>query len=141
VAQVAGVSSDYVMRLEQRRSSQPSTQLLAALARALRLTKDERDHLFLLAGNRPPAGSRAGGHVEPGLLHLLGTLVDTPAQVVDELGTLLARNRMAETLFGEVCTVSGDGRNVVRRWFTDAAVRASHPPEERERLRECCKTW
>ncbi|MEU7814887.1 helix-turn-helix domain-containing protein [Pseudonocardia sp. NPDC049154] len=134
VAQLAGVSGDYVMRLEQRRSAQPSTQLLAALARALRLTKDERDHLFLLAGHRPPAGPRGGGHVEPGVLHLLDTLVDTPAQVVDEIGTLLAQNRMAETLFGEVCTVSGDRRNVVLRWFTDPAVRAPHPPEERERL-------
>jgi transcriptional regulator with XRE-family HTH domain len=133
VAQLAGVSSDYVMRLEQRRSAQPSTQLLAALARALRLSGDERDHLFVLAGHRPPAGPR-GGHVEPGLLHLLDSLVDTPAQVVDELGTLLAQNRMAETLFGEVCTVTGDRRNVVWRWFTEPAVRAPHPPEECQRL-------
>ncbi|MFC5946888.1 helix-turn-helix transcriptional regulator [Pseudonocardia lutea] len=133
VAQLAGVSSDYVMRLEQRRSAQPSTQLLAALARALRLSGDERDHLFVLAGHRPPAGPR-GGHVEPGLLHLLDSLVDTPAQLVDELGTLLAQNRMAETLFGEVCTVTGDRRNVVWRWFTEPAVRAPHPPEECQRL-------
>src|SRR5690242_18779833 len=49
VAMLAGMSSDYVVRLEQGRSSQPSTQLLGALARALRLSDDERDHLFHLA--------------------------------------------------------------------------------------------
>ena len=50
VAMLAGMSVDYVVRLEQGRSSQPSTQLLVALARALRLSDDERDHLFRLAG-------------------------------------------------------------------------------------------
>src|SRR3954452_23651207 len=62
VAQLAGMSTDYYMRLEQGRSPQPSTQLLASLTRALGLTEDERDHLFLLAGHRPPAGRRAGSH-------------------------------------------------------------------------------
>jgi transcriptional regulator with XRE-family HTH domain len=56
LGKLAGVSTDYCMRLEQRRSSQPSTQVLAALARALRLTEDERDHLYVLAGYQPPAG-------------------------------------------------------------------------------------
>ncbi|MHA4951157.1 helix-turn-helix domain-containing protein [Micromonospora sp. SD19] len=54
VAMLAGMSVDYVVRLEQGRSSQPSTQLLAALARALRLSDDERSHLFHLAGHQPP---------------------------------------------------------------------------------------
>src|SRR5882757_1518736 len=54
VAMLAGMSVDYVVRLEQGRSSQPSTQLLGALARALRLSDDERDHLFHLAGHQPP---------------------------------------------------------------------------------------
>src|SRR5690349_13427458 len=65
VSQLAGMSADYYMRLEQARSPQPSTQLLAALARALRLTADERDHLYVLAGHRPPAGPFAGAHVRP----------------------------------------------------------------------------
>ena len=54
VAMLAGMSVDYVVRLEQGRSSQPSTQLLGALARALRLSEDERTHLFHLAGHQPP---------------------------------------------------------------------------------------
>ena len=59
VAMLAGMSVDYVVRLEQGRSSRPSTQLLGALARALRLSEDERDHLFHLAGH-PPAARRRG---------------------------------------------------------------------------------
>src|SRR3954464_6128843 len=58
VAMLAGMSVDYVVRLEQDRSSQPSTQLLGALARALRLSDDERAHLFHLAGHPPPPSPR-----------------------------------------------------------------------------------
>lgn len=65
VAALAGMSADYYMRLEQARSSQPSAQMLAALTRALRLTADERDHLYLLAGHRPPEAARAGSTCGP----------------------------------------------------------------------------
>src|SRR5215475_11291382 len=81
VAQLAGMSADYLMRLEQARSPQPSPQLLGALARALRLDDDERDHLYVLAGHRPPAGRLAGTHVRPGLLFLLDQLGTVPAEV------------------------------------------------------------
>ena len=132
LAQLAGVSADYCMRLEQRRSSQPSTQVLAALARALRLTEDERDHLYILAGYQPPAGPMAGQHVRPGLMHLLDELTGTPAQILTDLGDLLAQNLLAELVFGAVCTIRGSRRNVVWRWFTEPAVRAAHPENERE---------
>ncbi|WP_438828617.1 helix-turn-helix transcriptional regulator [Streptomyces klenkii] len=132
VAQLAGMSADYYIRLEQARGPQPSPQMLAALARALRLDTDERDHLYLLAGHRPPAGRTAGDHVAPGLLHLLDQLPATPAQVLNDLGDVLAQNAMARALLGGVCTVSEHGRNVVWRWFTDPAVRAAYPPEEHE---------
>ena len=132
LANLAGVSADYCMRLEQRRSSQPSTQVLAALARALRLTEDERDHLYILAGYQPPAGPMAGQHVRPGLMHLLDELTGTPAQILTDLGDLLAQNLLAELVFGAVCTIRGSRRNVVRRWFTDPAVRAAHPENEHE---------
>ncbi|GAA3144857.1 helix-turn-helix transcriptional regulator [Nonomuraea roseoviolacea] len=130
VSQLAGMSADYLMRLEQARSPQPSTQLLAALARALRLTRDERDHLYLLAGHRPPAGPRAGGHVKPGLLYMLDRLVETPAQLVSDLGDVLAQNAMSEALFGCHCTVEEPDRNIPWRWFTDPFVRESYPEEE-----------
>jgi transcriptional regulator with XRE-family HTH domain len=130
VSQLAGMSADYLMRLEQARSPQPSTQLLAALARALRLTRDERDHLYLLAGHRPPAGPRAGEYVRPGLLYLMDRLVETPAQLVSDLGDVLAQNAMAEALFGCHCTIEEPDRNIPWRWFTDAFVRESYPEEE-----------
>ncbi|MER6926734.1 helix-turn-helix transcriptional regulator, partial [Streptomyces spiralis] len=133
VAQLAGMSADYLMRLEQARSPQPSTQMLGALARALRLTEDERDHLFVLAGHRPPEGRRAGSHVRPGLLYLLDQLARTPAQILGDLGDLLAQNAMAEALFGCVCTVEEPDRNVVWRWFTDPFVREAYPEDEHER--------
>ncbi|MFI1918190.1 helix-turn-helix transcriptional regulator [Nocardia sp. NPDC020380] len=134
LAQLAGVSADYVMRLEQARSSQPSTQLLGALARALRLTEDERDHLYLLAGHRPPEGPRAGNYVRPALLCLLDRLGDTPAQLITDLGDLLAQNALAEALFGCVCTLEEQDRNITWRWFTNPQVREAYPTEDHDHL-------
>jgi transcriptional regulator with XRE-family HTH domain len=54
VAQLTGMSVDYYGRLEQARSTQPSPQMLRALARTLRLTDDEADHLYRLAGHAVP---------------------------------------------------------------------------------------
>lgn len=132
VALLAGMSTDYYMRLEQARGPQPSTQILAALARAIRLTEDERDHLYLLAGHRPPAGRQAGNHVRPGLLFLLDRLRDTPAQILNDLGDVLAQNELAEALFGCVCSVREADRNIVLRWFTDPVLRAAYPVEEHD---------
>lgn len=87
VSMLAGMSTDYYTRREQARGPQPSVQVLAALARALRFTEDERDHLYHLVGQ--PAPTRAGGgdkHVGPGLLHLLTKLDDTPACAISDLG-------------------------------------------------------
>jgi transcriptional regulator with XRE-family HTH domain len=130
VAVLAGMSADYYMRLEQARSPQPSVQLLAALARALRLTTDERDHLYLLAGHRPPEGARAGEHLRPGLLYVLDRLDGVPVQVLSDLGDLLTQNDLAQALFGCVCTVAGEDRNVVLRWFTEPAVRDHFAADE-----------
>ena len=131
VSQLAGMSADYYMRLEQARSPQPSTQILASLANALRLTEDERDHLYLLAGHRPPAGRVAGDHVRPGLLYLLDQLKETPAHITNDIGDLLAHNTMAEALLGCVCSVRAPDRNFVWRWFTDPTIRKIYSPDER----------
>ncbi|MGN9790523.1 helix-turn-helix domain-containing protein [Streptomyces sp. OZ13] len=132
VAMLAGMSVDYVVRLEQGRSSQPSTQLLGALARALRLSDDERDYLFHLAGHRPPPADGVARLARAGLVRMLGLLGDTPALVLSDLGEVLAQNRAAVLLTGDHTGLSGDRRYLVHRWFTDAATRAVHPPEEHE---------
>ncbi|WP_345678864.1 helix-turn-helix transcriptional regulator [Yinghuangia aomiensis] len=132
VAILAGMSADYYMRLEQARGSQPSMQVLAALTAALRLTEDERDHLYLLAGHRPPEGARAGEYLRPGLRYLLDRLDDVPVQVVSDLGDLLAQNDLALALFGCVCTVAEEDRNIVLSWFTDADVRGHFAAEEHD---------
>ncbi|MDT0308961.1 helix-turn-helix transcriptional regulator [Streptomyces sp. DSM 44917] len=132
VALLAGVSVDYVVRLEQGRSSQPSPQVLGALARALRLSEDERDHLFHLAGHRPPPAEGPARAARAGLVRLLGLVGDTPALVLSDLGEVLAQNRAAVLLMGDCTRFTGDRRYLVFRWFTEPAVSAAHPPEERE---------
>jgi transcriptional regulator with XRE-family HTH domain len=130
VAMLAGMSVDYVVRLEQGRSAQPSTQLLTALARALRLSDDERDHLFHLAGQPPPPSAGAARLARAGLLRMLNLLGDTPATVLSDLGEALAQNRMATLLHGDYSRFKGDDRYLVYRWFTQPAARQVHPPEE-----------
>lgn len=132
VAMLAGMSVDYVVRLEQGRSSQPSTQLLAALARALRLSEDERAHLFHLAGHQPPPADGVARLARAGLLRILDLLGDTPAMVMSDLGEMLAQNRMSVLLTGDHSVFTGDRRYLVYRWFTDPAARPAHPPEEQE---------
>jgi transcriptional regulator with XRE-family HTH domain len=127
VAQLAGMSTDYYGRLEQARGPQPSKQVLASLARALRLTRDERDHMFYLAGHTPPAGHAGGGHVRPGLLHLLDRLTDTPAEVITDLGQILAQNPMAVALLGDQTGYRGLARSFIYRWFTDDTARSIYP--------------
>ncbi|MCE0767356.1 helix-turn-helix transcriptional regulator [Pseudonocardia kujensis] len=133
VAMLAGMSVDYVVRLEQGRSSQPSTQLLGALARALRLSDDERDHLFHLAGHRPPLADGVVRLARAGLVRLLDLLGDTPALVISDVGEVLAQNRASVLLTGDQTAFAGDRRYPVYRWFTEPEARAVAPPEERER--------
>jgi transcriptional regulator with XRE-family HTH domain len=132
VAMLAGMSVDYVVRLEQGRSSQPSTQLLGALARALRLSDDERAHLFHLAGHQPPPADGTARLARAGLLRVLDLLGDTPAMVLSDLGEVLAQNRTAMLMTGDHTGFSGDRRYAIYRWFTEPAARALNPPEEQE---------
>ncbi|MGP3948629.1 helix-turn-helix transcriptional regulator [Streptomyces sp. 7N604] len=134
VAHLAGMSTDYYTRLEQGRGPRPSRQMLSALARGLRLTEDERDRLFLLAGEEPPRDRRAGGHIRPGLLLVLDRLDDTPAQVVGDCGDVLAQNAMAKALTGDVSSRPAARRNIVRRWFTEPGARELFPPEDHDEL-------
>lgn len=132
VAMLAGMSVDYVVRLEQGRSSQPSAQLLVALARALRLSDDERDHLFHLAGHRPPAADGTARMARAGLVRMLDLLGDTPAAVMSDLGEILAQNRASLLLMSDHTGFRGDRHYMIYRWFTEPEVRAVCPPEDRD---------
>ena len=127
VATLAGASVEYYTELEQGRGSRPSTQMLAALARALRLTLDERDHLFRLAGENVPARVGRGEHVSPALLRVLDRLEDTPALVLSDLGDTLVQNRVAVALLGDHSRHTGLARSGYYRWFADPDERRRYP--------------
>ena len=133
VAQLAAMSVDYYRRLEQRRGPRPSRQVLAALARALRLDDDERDHMYLLAGEMPPVEAMAG-EVSPGLLRLLDRLQETPALVVDATGDALAWNPMHAALMGDLSRYSEEERNIFWLYFTAPDVQERFPEGDRPAL-------
>ena len=110
VAGLASISTDYYTRLEQQRGSHPSVEVLASLARALRFTDDERDHLFHLVGQAPPSRYAATAHLSPGLLHLLDRLTDCPAMVTDDLGVVLHQNAMSIAVTGDTSARRGRER-------------------------------
>ncbi|GAA1785729.1 MULTISPECIES: helix-turn-helix transcriptional regulator [Streptomonospora] len=130
VARLAGASVDYYTELERGSGAQPSEQMVAAFARALRLTWDERDHLYHLAGRPvPPAGGPAS-HVHPGMLDLLDRLAGTPAQVITDLHVTLVQNPLAVALLGAAPEPSEPQASFVYRWFADPAARSLYPDED-----------
>jgi transcriptional regulator with XRE-family HTH domain len=129
VAQLAGMSTDYYTRLEQRRSTQPSAQILGSLARALRLTPDERDYLFRIAGLDAPDRHSSGDYIAPGLLRVLDRLTDTPALILSNLGEALVQNEPAKALFGDLSHFTGLERSEIYRWFMHPDTERRHYPE------------
>lgn len=113
VAQLAGVSVDYVVRLEQGRGPHPSSSVLGALARALRLSTPETRHLFDLAGIETPGPGQVVDVVRPSVLRLLDRLHDLPAMLVDARSTLLAWNPLLDALFGDLSTIPREQRNLL----------------------------
>ncbi|MBO3731873.1 MmyB family transcriptional regulator [Glycomyces niveus] len=134
VAFLANASIDYYIELERGRGVQPSAQMLLALARALRLTGDERDHLFHLAGHPAPPREPPRA-TDPSLLTLLERLDGTPARIMTDLHQPLAQNRLAAELLGELDPVGEPGytASIVYRWFTDPSARTVYPAEDHER--------
>jgi transcriptional regulator with XRE-family HTH domain len=133
VALLAGISVDYLVRLEQGRGPVPSEQVLAALARALRLSDDERDHIFHLAGASAPRPGTINSVVKPGTQRLLDRINDLPALVLDAKGDILAWNALAAALLGDFSAWPLGQRNVIWQRFLGVSHRVSTPPEEDER--------
>jgi transcriptional regulator with XRE-family HTH domain len=132
VATLASMSTDYYARLEQQRAPQPSEQMVASIARALRLTLDERDHLFRLSGHTAPTRTIRSDHISPGLMRVLDRLDDTPAQVISDIAETLAQNRLAIALLGDQSRFEGYARSAAYRWYTDPRERLIYPEADRE---------
>ncbi|RYV52792.1 helix-turn-helix transcriptional regulator [Pengzhenrongella frigida] len=134
VAQLAVMSTDYYTRLEQRRGPQPSTQMLGSISRALRLTPDERDYLYRVAGHSAPDRAAMTDYVAPGLLRVLDRLTDTPAFIIDALGQTLVQNDPARALLGDASGLTGWERSGIYRWFLHAEQeRWRYPEDDRDR--------
>ena len=130
LAVLAGMSIDYVVRLEQGRASAPSAQVCVGLARALRLSDAEQAHLFQLAGHAVGHG-RISRLVPASVRRLVDRLGDTPIGVCDAMWTLITWNPMWAALLGDLSGVDERDRNVVWRNFTDAPARVVFAPTER----------
>jgi hypothetical protein len=97
----------------------------------LHLSRDERDHLFRLAGHEPPP-SAAGDHISPGTMRIFDRLTDTPAEIVTELGETLRQTPLGMALVGDLSRHTGPSRSIGYRWFTDPSARDLYPSEDHE---------
>ncbi|GAA4183267.1 helix-turn-helix transcriptional regulator [Streptosporangium oxazolinicum] len=127
IAALCGMSTDYYARIEQQRGPMPSEPMLAALARGLHLSLDERDHLFRMAGHNTPSRTLRTDHVSPGMMRILDRLTDTPAQVISTLAETLVQTRLAVALVGNETGYTGLDRSLAYRWFTHPHARRIYP--------------
>lgn len=137
LAALSGLSVDYLVRLEQGRSTSPSAQVVASLARALRLSAAERDHLHLLAGLRAPAAGSVPTFVPPSVQRLVVALHDHPVAVFAADWTLLTWNPLWASLIGDPLGVPAARRSLVHAMFLDpeGALRWPVRSEREERSR------
>ncbi|MFD5827322.1 helix-turn-helix transcriptional regulator [Lentzea sp. NPDC060358] len=130
LADLAGISVDYVVRLEQGRHTTPSPQVTASLAQALQLTDAERDHLYRLAGLAPPCAGEVSDHLPPGLHRLLSRLGDAAVAVFAADWQLIWWNRAWAALLGDPAPTPVALRNFARDTFPvdGSAPRLAHWP-------------
>lgn len=124
VAQLANIGTSWYVWLEQGRAVHPSTQVLESLAQALRLTVNERRHLFLLAGQPLPAPALPPEEcVSPALQQMLDDLNPTPACVIGRRWDYLAWNKAADAVFAIADASPPHARNVIWHFFTNPTAR------------------
>lgn len=130
------MSTDYYTRLEQGRGPRPSRPVLSGLARALRLSDDERGHLFRLAGEQPGPPPGPPVEVRTGVLRMLARL-DVPGLVLDAKYDVLAWNPLAAALITDFSALSPRDRNLLRlRFLTDRQTELFGEQATREFARE-----
>lgn len=134
LALIAGLSVDYVVRLEQGRARNPSLQVLTALARALQLDDDERAHLFRVAGVVVSAAGNVPRHVTPTSQRLIERFRDQPVAVAVHTAIYepILWNPLWVALFGDPSSQTTLERNVIWRYFTDRDHPVTHTPEDDE---------
>jgi transcriptional regulator with XRE-family HTH domain len=135
VAALANMSTVYYERLEQARGPFPSATVLAGMSVALRLSADEREHLYRLAGQASPPAGAGDLEIDPNLASVLRGVGDTmPGFISDELGELLVQNRVNVRFFGDLVGLPGRAGNLVYRWFAVAGWRDRFGPADRHEL-------
>ncbi|MET7687729.1 helix-turn-helix transcriptional regulator [Streptomyces sp. NPDC005483] len=117
VAQLAYISTEYYTRLEQARAPRPSLEVLAQVARALRLSDAERDHLHHLAGTPPGPPPGPSREVRQSIVDLLHRLPQAAAIVISATHEVIAWNDLAAALMEDFSALSRRDRNLVRRAF------------------------
>jgi transcriptional regulator with XRE-family HTH domain len=132
VAVLSDMSVDYYTRLEQPRGPHPSEQMIDAVARGLRLSMEEHDHLRRLAGYATARRSAGSGHVNPGMRRIFDGVGETAAQVVSALGETLLQTPLSVALIGDESVHTGWARSLHYRWFTDPAARMLHSAEDQD---------
>lgn len=130
LAALAGVSVDYLVRLEQGRAANPSPQVLASLARALRLSDIERDLLYRSGGVAPPSTGVVSRQVSPGLQRILDRLSDTPVGVFTASWDIVRTNSLWQALFAEYEEFAGRDGNLIWRLFANDRSRFMRDREE-----------
>jgi transcriptional regulator with XRE-family HTH domain len=132
LAALAGVSVEYVVRLEQGRAQHPSPQLLGALARALRLSDEERDHLFRVGGAAVPGVREVPRHVPVGVQRLMDRLGDVPMAVLSASWDVLQWNPLWSAIGGDPAEVPAAERNVAWKHFTEGHDRMRFDEQHEE---------
>ena len=130
LAGLAGISVDYLTRLEQGRATSPSVPIVEALTRALRVSDAERDLLFRLAGHVTPGLGVVSLRITPSVQRLLDRLANTPVAVYDATWTLVVANAPYDALMGPTTSWRGIERNSVWRNLVGPGTRAVHAPAE-----------
>jgi transcriptional regulator with XRE-family HTH domain len=135
LAHLAGLSVDYLARLEQGRARNPSSSVLGPLARALRLTDDERAHLYRVAGHAEPDAGGMRRHLTPSVQRVLDRLSDVPVLVIDAAWQIVAANPLAAALIGDFSGAPERERNIAWRTFTGLDSRIVRSAEESARFK------
>jgi len=129
VADLAGISVDYLTRLEQGRATSPSVQVIEALARALRLSDPERELLFRYGGQAAPGLELVSQRIPASLQRLLDRLSGTPVAIYDAMWNLVDTNAAYEALIGG-SHWHGIERNGVWRTLVGPGPAAVHTPAQ-----------